>query len=134
MSGTRRVWPAGHSDLQTVRWLIAGCCWFPAPGGGFVGYGYWRRKLSEAQNASGVLFSAHDLRHVCASILIATPDVTKDEVREQMGHDSISTTEKVYRHQFRVGRSELARRISAGISIMSAAETATAEVGEDDDW
>lgn len=112
------------------RWLLLVC----GARGGFIGYSYWRRRLSEAQDASGVVFGAHDLRHVCASILIATPDVTKDEVREQMGHDSISTTEKVYRHQFRVDRSELARRISAGISIMSAAETATAEVGEDDDW
>ena len=112
------------------RWLLLVC----GGQGGFLGYGHWRRKLAAAQAASGVPYRAHDLRHVCASILIATPGVTKDEIRVQMGHDSISTTERVYRHQFRVDRSEMARRISAGISTMEAAENATAELGEDADW
>lgn len=50
------------------RWLLlAG-----GAQGGFQGYGHYRKRLAEAQVAAGVDYDAHDLRHVCASVLIVS--------------------------------------------------------------
>lgn len=68
------------------------------------------------------------------SILIATPGITIENVREQMGQDSERTTERVYRHQFHLDRSVLVAPISKGYSTMKAAATATATVTEGESW
>ena len=71
-------------------------------------------------------YDAHDLRHVAASILYASGEGVR-EIREQIGHASERTTESVYRHMFKVDRTEMARRVSAKQAALTAAEIAAAE-------
>lgn len=111
------------------RWLLL----FGGTQGGFQGYGHWRKKLAEAQLASGVDYDAHDCRHICASALIASGADTS-VIRNQMGHVTDSTTERVYRHEFALDRSELAARLGLSWDQIKAAEAATALVREDPDW
>lgn len=105
--------------------------------GGFQGYSHWRKQLERAQTATGVSYSAHELRHVCASILYAAGE---DEyvIAAQMGHSSPNTTRRIYRHMFLVDHTEIARRVSEKIAAITDAEMAAAE-GDDDgledaDW
>jgi integrase len=100
--------------------------------GGYLSYGLWRRHLDAARAASGVGYSAHELRHVCVSLLVAagTHDAgmdIKEVVRRHIGHSSYKTTERVYRHLFNVDHRELARRLSAGVAVVTASEIVEAE-------
>jgi hypothetical protein len=62
-----------------LRWpLLAGVAQ-----GGFKGYGHWRKKLKEAQEACGVDLDAQDLRHICASVLWVS-DATMAQIQNQM--------------------------------------------------
>lgn len=110
------------------RWTLLVC----GEQGGFVGYSQWRKMLGLAQAKSGVDLTMHETRHIAASILIAS-GASDEEVREQMGHTSVDMTRRVYRHLFRVERTELARRVSARIAVLTAAELEEFTQGEDDD-
>lgn len=111
--------------------------------GGFQSYGHWRKRLKVAQAACGVDYDAHDLRHVCASILYAAGE-SESVIAEQMGHADPAVTRRVYRHMFLVDRREVARRVELKIAAiteaeMQAAEDAAAvpdlaEADPDDDW
>lgn len=69
--------------------------------GGYLGYAMWRRypKLAHGCTAahpdSIVKYTAHELRHVCASLLIAS-GATDMRVANQMNHSKIETTKKIY--------------------------------------
>lgn len=87
--------------------------------GGFMSYGWWRSNLRIAREISGVNYTAHELRHVCASMLIAS-GANIETVREQMGHERVSTTQGVYRHALKLDRSKLAGRLSRAVTELYA--------------
>lgn len=68
--------------------------------GGYRGYAMWRRYLKLAHGYTAahedgiVKYTAHELRHVCASLLIAS-GATDMQVANQMGHSKIETTKNV---------------------------------------
>jgi integrase len=87
--------------------------------GGFLSYGTWRKKLAVARKASGVDLTAHELRHVAASILFAAYGEswsTWQLIKGQMGHSSTRSSERIYRHEFRGDRVAVARMLGAKIS------------------
>ena len=63
--------------------------------GGYLGYAMWRRYLKLAHGYTAahpdgiVKYTAHELRHVCASLLIAS-GVTDMQVANKMGQDRAS--------------------------------------------
>ena len=69
--------------------------------GGYLGYAMWRRYLKLAQGYTAahpdgiVSYTAHELRHVCASLLIAS-GASDVQVAHQMGHSRIETTKNIY--------------------------------------
>lgn len=84
--------------------------------GGFLSYGAWRKKLDVARQASGVDLTAHELRHIAASILFAAKGDDWKLIQEQMGHTSLQETERIYKHVFRGDRSAVARMLGAKIT------------------
>ncbi len=78
--------------------------------GGYLGYSMWGRYLALAQGYTAthkdgmVKYTAHELRHVCASLLIAS-GATDMQVTNQMGHRKIETTKNIYGHLFAQDRS-----------------------------
>src|SRR6202012_6227725 len=77
--------------------------------GGYLGYAMWRRYLKLAHGFTAahkdgiVKYTAHELRHVCASLLIAS-GATDMQVANQMGHSKIETTKTIYGHMFATDR------------------------------
>lgn len=70
-------------------------------------WGNWRRRrFSDARDKAGLAesFTPYDLRHTCASLMIAS-GATSVEVAEQLGH-SVSQSEKTYQHLIRSMRGE----------------------------
>jgi integrase len=65
----------------------------------------WRRYLALAHGYTVshkdgmVRYTAHELRHVCASLLIAS-GASDVQVANQMGHRKIETTKNIYGHLF----------------------------------
>lgn len=92
--------------------------------GGPLSYSMWRKRLTLAQHASGVDYTAHGLRHCAASILIAG-GATPTEVRDQMGHSTTAVTERVYRHAIAMDRTKLAERLSAAMTNVAVDEEAS---------
>lgn len=89
--------------------------------GGPLNYSLWRKHLDKARAASGVPYTAHDLRHVCASLLIAG-GATPVQVRDQMGHSRSSVTEQVYRHAWALDRRKLASALSQAVTNVEVEE------------
>jgi integrase len=73
--------------------------------GGYLGYATWRKYLTlahgyTASHPDGMIkYTAHELRHVCASLLIAS-DASDTQVANQMGHSRVQTTKNIYGHLF----------------------------------
>jgi integrase len=73
--------------------------------GGYLGYVMWRRYLKlghgyTADHPGGIVkYTAHELRHVCARLLIA-PGATDMQVANQTGHSKLETTKNIYGHPF----------------------------------
>jgi integrase len=69
--------------------------------GGYLGYATWRKYLGLAHGYTAahqdgpVRYTAHELRHVCASLLIAS-GATDMQVAHQMGHSRVETTKNIY--------------------------------------
>src|SRR5262249_2439189 len=69
--------------------------------GGYLGYAMWRRYLKLAHGYTAahpdgmVSYTAHELRHVCASLLIAS-GASDVQVAHQMGHSKVETTKNIY--------------------------------------
>lgn len=92
--------------------------------GGPLNYSLWRKHLDAARQASGVPYTAHRLRHVCISLMIAA-GVPIEKVSEQAGHKTTQVTQRVYRHALAMDRRELAKLLrlpTTGIEVDESAE------------
>ncbi|HUY47891.1 MAG TPA: tyrosine-type recombinase/integrase [Streptosporangiaceae bacterium] len=89
--------------------------------GGYIGYAMWRRYLAlahgyTASHADGMVkYTAHELRHVCASLLIAS-GASDVQVANQMGHRKIETTKNIYGHLFAQDRKLILKAINQAVS------------------
>jgi integrase len=89
--------------------------------GGFLGYATWRKYLALAHGFTAshkdgaVTYTAHELRHVCASLMIAS-GATDMQVANQMGHSKIETTKNIYGHLFAQDRAFILKAINQAVS------------------
>ena len=89
--------------------------------GGYLGYAMWRRYLALATatrrhtRTAPVKYTAHELRHVCASLLIAS-GATDMQVTNQMGHSKIETTKNIYGHLFAQDRAQILKAMNEAVS------------------
>ena len=89
--------------------------------GGYLGYAMWRRYLAMAHGYTAahkdgpVKYTAHELRHVCASLLIAS-GATDMQVTNQMGHSKIETTKNIYGHLFAQDRAQILKAMNEAVS------------------
>jgi integrase len=89
--------------------------------GGYLGYATWRKYLrlahgfTAAHKDGAVTYTAHDLRHVCASLLIAS-GASDIQVANQMGHGRIETTKNIYGHLFAQDRAFILKTINQAVS------------------
>lgn len=67
----------------------------------------WLRAVAEISQDG---LRPHDLRHTCASLLIAA-DAHPRHIKEHLGHSSISVTMDVYGHLYEDSRDEIAQRL-----------------------
>jgi integrase len=95
--------------------------------GGYLGYAMWRRylKLAHGYTAADpdgmVKYTAHELRHVCASLLIAS-GASDMQVAQQMGHSKVETTKNIYGHLFAQDRTSLLDAMNQAVSRLYAYE------------
>lgn len=95
--------------------------------GGYIGYAMWRRYLKLAHGYTAahpdgiVKYTAHELRHVCASLLIAS-GATDMQVAYQMGHSRIETTKNIYGHLFTQDRASILEAMNQAVSRLYAYE------------
>jgi integrase len=95
--------------------------------GGYLGYSMWRRYLKRAHELTAahkdgpVRYTAHELRHVCASLLIAS-GATDVQVAAQLGHRKIETTKNIYGHLFAQDRRAILRAMNAAVTRLSVEE------------
>jgi integrase len=95
--------------------------------GGFLGYATWRKYLALAHGLTAahkdgpVTYTAHELRHVCASLLIAS-GASDVQVAHQMGHSKIETTKNIYGHLFAQDRTAVLEAMNAAVSRLYAYE------------
>jgi integrase len=96
--------------------------------GGYLGYATWRKYLKFAQGYTAahpdgiVSYTAHELRHVCASLLIAS-GATDMQVAYQMGHSRIETTKNIYGHLFAQDRASILDAMNQAVSRLYAYES-----------
>ena len=97
--------------------------------GGYIGYAMWRRYLALAHGYTAshqdgmVKYTAHELRHVCASLLIAS-GASDVQVANQMGHRKIETTKNIYGHLFAQDRKLILNAINQAVSRLYVEEGA----------
>jgi integrase len=100
--------------------------------GGFYSHQTWTDHLRKArvitaeQPEGEITYTAHQLRHVAASLLIAS-GATHTDVMAQMGHSSIATTVNIYGHLFEADRRDLLARLNdkiTGLYVVEADPTA----------
>jgi len=95
--------------------------------GGHLGYAMWRRYLKLAHGYTAahpdgiVKYTAHEVRHVCASLLIAS-GASDMQVAYQMGHTKIETTKNIYGHLFASDRAEILGAMNQAVSRLYAYE------------
>jgi integrase len=106
--------------------------------GGYLGYAMWRRYLKLAQGYTAahpdgiVSYIAHELRHVCASLLIAS-GASDVQVAHQMGHSRIETTKNIYGHLFAQDRTLILDAMNQAVSRLYAYENQGPGEGEGTD-
>jgi len=89
--------------------------------GGYLGYATWRRYLNPAAGFTAAhvdgmaRHTAHELRHVCASLLIAS-GASDVQVAAQMGHSRVETTKNIYGHLFAQDRQSIAGAMNDALS------------------
>ena len=104
--------------------------------GGYLGYAMWRRYLKFAQGYTAahpdgiVSYTAHELRHVCASLLIAS-GASDIQVAHQMGHSKIETTKNIYGHLFAQDRASILAAMNQAVSRLYAYESREPDAAED---
>jgi len=97
--------------------------------GGFLGYATWRKYLALAHGYTAahkdgqISYTAHELRHVCASLLIAS-GAADMQVANQMGHSKIETTKNIYGHLFAQDRAFILKAINQAVSRLHVHEDA----------
>jgi integrase len=100
--------------------------------GGYIGYAMWRRYLALAHGYTAshqdgmVKYTAHELRHVCASLLIAS-GASDVQVANQMGHRKIETTKNIYGHLFAQDRKLILKAINQAVSRLYVEEGTAGE-------
>jgi integrase len=100
--------------------------------GGYLGYATWRKYLALAHGFTAahkdgpITYTAHELRHVCASLMIAS-GATDMQVANQMGHSKIETTKNIYGHLFAQDRAFILKAINQAVSRLYVHE----DTGED---
>jgi integrase len=110
-----------HGDGRLYARLIN------AERGGYLGYAMWRRYLKLAQGYTAahpdgiVSYTAHELRHVCASLLIAS-GASDVQVAHQMGHSKNETTKNIYGHLFAQDRALILDAMNQAVSRLYAYE------------
>jgi integrase len=88
---------------------------------GYLGYAMWRRYLKLAQGYTAahqdgiVKYTAHELRHVCASLLIVS-GATDMQVANRMGHSKIETTKNIYGHLFTQDRASILKAMNQAVT------------------
>jgi integrase len=96
--------------------------------GGYLGYAMWRRYLKLAHGFTAahqdgiVRYTAHELRHVCASLLIAL-GASDVQVAHQMGHSKIETTKNIYGHLFAQDRTAILDAMNQAVSRLCVYES-----------
>jgi integrase len=65
------------------------------------------------------MYTAHELRHVCASLLIAS-GAADTQVAHQMGHSKIETTKNIYGHLFAQDRASILEAMNEAVSRLHA--------------
>jgi len=96
--------------------------------GGYLGYATWRKYLKLAQGYTAaqpdgiVSYTAHELRHVCASLLIAS-GASDMQVAHQMGHSRIETTKNIYGHLFAQDRAAILDAMNQAVSRLHVYES-----------
>jgi integrase len=89
--------------------------------GGYLGYAMWRRYLKLAHGYTAahkdgiVQYTAHELRHVCASLLIAS-GATDTQVCRQMGHSKVETTKNIYGHLFAQDQAAILKAMNQAVT------------------
>jgi len=102
--------------------------------GGYLGYAMWRRYLKlahgyTAAHPDGIVnYTAHELRHVCASLLIAS-GATDMQVANQMGHSKIETTKNIYGHLFATDREDILKAMNQAVTRLYAQDDEPDEKG-----
>jgi hypothetical protein len=102
--------------------------------GGYLGYATWRKYLRFAQGYTAahpdgaVSYTAHELRHVCASLLIAS-GASDMQVARQMGHSKIETTKNIYGHLFAQDRAAILQALNQAVSRLHAYESNEPDTG-----
>jgi integrase len=106
--------------------------------GGYLGYATWRKYLKFAQGYTAadpdgiVSYTAHELRHVCASLLIASGAIDM-QVAHQMGHSKVETTKNIYGHLFAQDRASVLIAMNQAVSRLYAYESHEPGSGGDED-
>jgi integrase len=96
--------------------------------GGDLGYATWRRYIKLAQGYTAaqldgiVSYTAHELRHVCASLLIAS-GASDMQVAHQMGHSKVETTKNIYGHLFAQDRAAILEAMNQAVSRLHVYES-----------
>jgi len=96
--------------------------------GGYLGYATWRKYLrlahgyTAAQPDGIVRYTAHEPRHVCASLLIAS-GASDMQVAHQMGHSKIETTKNIYGHMFAQDRAAILDAMNQAVSRLHVYES-----------
>src|SRR5690348_5149248 len=95
--------------------------------GGFLGYSTWHKYLmlargfTAAHEDGAVTYTAHELRHVCASLMIAS-GASDMQVANQMGHSKVETTKNIYGHLFAQDRAFILQAMNEAVSRLHAHE------------
>jgi integrase len=87
----------------------------------------WHRYLKVAH-----CYTAHELRHVCASLLIAS-GASDVQVAHLMGHTKIETTKNIYGHLFAQDRARILNAMNQAVSRLYAYENEESGEGEGND-
>jgi integrase len=93
----------------------------------YLGYAMWRKYLRLAQGYTAahpdgaITYTAHELRHVYASMLIAS-GASDIQVARQMGHSKIETTKNIYGHLFAQDRTAILDALKQAVSRLHAYE------------
>jgi integrase len=89
--------------------------------GGYLSYSVWStylrlaRGFTAAHPDGAVTYTAHELRHVSASLLIAS-GASDMQICNQMGHSRVETTKNIYGHLFDQDRTSLLEALNSAVT------------------